>query len=451
MTNPANLRQFIKDDLWSLDLAALPTSRRVGVQALRLAVAVALEFRHRLLDARAASLVYTTLLSLVPFLAVTFSVLKAFGVHHQIEPVLGQALEPLGPKSAEITAKVIGFVDRLNIGVLGVVGVAGLFYTTYSLIDKIEQALNAIWRVRQGRSWARKFTDYLSAVLVGPVLVFTAFGVLASLQSNTIIEYVLEIQPFGILLILAAKLAPFFILCGLFTFFYKLIPNTQVRFTSALVGGVTTAILWGIAGEAFAKFVAASARYSAIYSSFAVLVLFLLWLYVGWMIVLIGAQFSFFHQHPTAYLSRLLWEQGTPAFRERLALRLLLVLAKRYLKGARPLNQSELAIALNLPVSLVEEQIEQLAERGLVGVLNEPEGVSLIKPPELISAKEILDATREGTSTGPLVPLDADDPITPLLHRRDEAIEEALKGLTLRSLALEGTNALPREGSTTRV
>ena len=130
MTNPANLKQFLKDDLWSLDLATLPTSRRIGVQALRLTIAVGMEFRHRLLDARAAGLVYTTLLSLVPFLAVTFSVLKAFGVHHQIEPVLAQALEPLGPKGVEITTNVIGFVDNLKIGVLGAVGVAGLFYTT---------------------------------------------------------------------------------------------------------------------------------------------------------------------------------------------------------------------------------------------------------------------------------------------------------------------------------
>ena len=86
-----------------------------------------MEFRHRLLDARAAGLVYTTLLSLVPFLAVMVSVLKAFGVHQQIEPVLTQALEPLGSKGQEITATIIGFVDNLKIGVLGVVGVAGLF------------------------------------------------------------------------------------------------------------------------------------------------------------------------------------------------------------------------------------------------------------------------------------------------------------------------------------
>ena len=132
MNRLAHVPQFLTQDIWTIDLASLSVPGRFGIQALRLAIAVAMEFRHRLLDARAAGLVYTTLLSLVPFLAVMFSVLKAFGVHQQIEPVLAQALEPLGSKGQEITATIIGFVDNLKIGVLGVVGVAGLFYTTYS-------------------------------------------------------------------------------------------------------------------------------------------------------------------------------------------------------------------------------------------------------------------------------------------------------------------------------
>lgn len=429
--------QFLKQDLWTTDLATLPFLQRALVQALRLAIAVGLEFRHRLLDARAAGLVYTTLLSLVPFLAVMFSVLKAFGVHHQIEPVLAQALEPLGPKGLEITGTIIGFVDNLKIGVLGVVGVAGLFYTTYSLIDKIEQALNAIWMVRQGRSWSRKFADYLSAVLVGPVLVVTAFGLLASVQSHTLVQQVLEFQPLGYVMVWAAKLMPFLMLCAVFTFLYKFIPHTNVQFTSALVGGIAAAILWGIAGEAFAKFVAQSAKYSAIYSSFAVLILFLLWLYAGWLIVLIGAQFSFFHQHPTAYLSRLLWQQGTYGFRERLALNLLVVLTRRHIKGERPLTPPELAVDLNLPVSLVEDQVDHLVEYGLVGLMHKPEGVSLIKAPELISVKEVLDAAREGNPAEVHIPIGTSDPVLAVLRRRDEAVEKALAGQTLRSLVLE--------------
>ena len=412
----------------------MPLIQRLGIQSLRLATAVGMEFRNRLLDARAAGLVFTTLLSLVPFLAVMFSVLKAFGIHHVIEPSLAQALEPLGPKGQEITTTIVRFVDNIKIGVLGVVGIGGLFYTTYSLIDKIEQALNAIWQVREGRTWGRKFADYLSAVLVGPVLVFSAFGLLASLHNHTVVERLLEMEPLGTLVVWSGEVIPFLMLCGVFTFFYKMIPNTDVHLRSALVGGVAAAILWGIAGEAFAKFVASSAKYSAIYSSFAVLILFLLWLYAGWMIVLIGAQLSFFHQYPTAYLSRLLWEQGTVVFREQLALKVLRVLGHRYLKGDRPLRLPELSSELNMPLSLVEEEVERLVENGFVGRLQEPEGVSLIKSPDLIFVKEVLDSVRNGTPPWVLPHLDTSDPVTALLRRRDKAVQKELAGATVRSL-----------------
>ncbi len=434
MTALAGMRQFLSQDLWRIDASAFPLPRRIAMHTLRLAIAVVMEFRHRLLDARAAGLVYTTLLSLVPFLAVMVSVLKAFGVHQQIEPLLAHALEPLGSKGQEITATIIAFVDNLKIGVLGVVGVAGLFYTTYSMIDKIEEALNAIWLVREGRPWSRKFADYLSAVLVGPLLVMTALGLLASVHSNILVQRVLEVQPFGFLMLWAGQLLPFVILSGVFTFLFKFIPHTHVRFDSALVGGLTAAVLWVIAGEGFATFVAESANYSAIYSGFAVLILFLLWLYAGWLILLIGAQLSFFYQHPTAYLSRLLWQQGTHAFRERLALSVLLVLARRYAAGRGPWGVNELAIELRLPVSLVEEQVQHLVEAGFLGLMARPEGVSLTKPIELISIIEVLNAINKGKVADATVLLDADDAIRKVLSRRDEAVMTALAGDTLRSL-----------------
>jgi membrane protein len=434
MAGSTRMSQFAKQDLWTRDLTTMSWLQRLSTQALRLATAVGMEFRHRLLDARAAGLVFTTLLSLVPFLAVMFSVLKAFDVHHVIEPFLAQALEPLGPKSKEITSTIVGFVDNIKVGVLGVFGIAGLFYTAYSLIDKIEQALNAIWQVKQGRTWERKFADYLSAVLVGPVLVVSAFGLLASLKSHTLVQRLVDMEPLGTLLVWGGDIVPFVMLCAVFTFFYKMIPNTHVHVRSAAIGGVSSAVLWIIAEEIFAKFVTASANYSAIYSSFAVLMLFLLWLYTGWMIVLIGAQLAFFHQYPTAYLSRLLWDQGTYDFREQLALKVLRVLGHHYLKGDRPLRLPELSSELNIPLSLVEEEVERLVENGFVGRLQEPEGVSLIKAPDLIFVKEVLDSVRNGAPPWVVPHLDPSDPVSALLCRRNKAVERALVGETVHSL-----------------
>ena len=438
MAKATSIEQFLKHDLWVIDFNSLNHVQRIGVQVLRLLVAAATEFRHCLLDARAAGLVYTTLLSLVPFLAVTFSVLKAFGVHQMIEPVLGQALQPLGEKGAEITSQVIGFVNNVKVGVLGVVGIAGLIYTTYSLIDKVEETFNAIWRVRQGRSWGRKFTDYLSVILVGPTLVMTAFGLLASVQSNALVQRVLEMQPFGYVAVWAAQFMPFVILFGLFSFLYKFVPNTTVRSTSALVGGFAAAVLWGIAGEVFAAFVVGSANYSAIYSGFAILILFLLWLYIGWVIILVGAQVAFFHQHPAAYRTQFLWAHDTYAFRERLALILLVHITRRYLEGAPPSQPSQLASEIDMPVSVVEQQVDELIGHGILCRMMDPEGIGLVKPPELIPITDVLQAIRHGEPTGTGLRHESGGEVDRLLDCCERAVKEAMAGITLRSLVIDG-------------
>ena len=433
----ARIVGYCQHDLWESDLKDLKGFHRVGVRLLRLTFVAAWEFRESVLSIRATSLVYTTLLSLVPFLAVTFSVLKAFGIHQQIEPVLAQALEPLGPKGAEITSLVIGFVDNLKVGVLGAVGVAGLFYTTYSLIDKIEEAMNSIWRVQQGRPLARKFTDYLSVVLVGPVFVFTAFGLTASAQSHWLVQRVLEIQPLGYLVVWATQLLPFVFICFVFTFIYKFVPNTRVDLGSALMGGMTAGVLWQVAGMAFASFVASSGKYSAIYSSFAVLILFLIWLYVGWLIVLAGAQVAYYHQHPTAYLMQLRWLQNTHAFREQLGLRLLLQITRRYLNGQRPFHERDVSVFLNVPLSLVEDLTEEFVHSGILVRTSEPEGVTLGRPPEQVTMIDVLEQIRHGNTKNRSLPEKQVDEVMSLLRRRDQAVRLELDGMTLRSLALE--------------
>ena len=445
------LEQYFEHELWARDLEALHGFERLGTRMLRLGAAAVWSFQDRVLSTRATGLVYTTLLSLVPFLAVTFSVLKAFGVHLQIEPLLAQALLPLGPKGEEITSQVIGFVTNIRVGVLGSVGVAALFVTTFMLIDQIEDALNVIWRVHHGRPWARKFTDYLSVVLVGPVLIFTAIALTASAESSWLVQRVREIQPLGSLFVLGANLVPFLIVCGVFTFLYKLVPYTKVQLSSALVGGITAGVLWHIAEVIFAAFVVGSARYSAIYSSFAIMILFFFWLYVCWLIVLAGAQIAYFHQHPSAYLTPVLWRQGTHTFREQLALRALLHLTRRYLDGQPPYRPTELATMLNVPLSILEGQIDEFVRRGIVCRTTAPDGITLVRAPEQVSLVEVLDMV----SSRELMAADSRQekagPITNLLRRRDEVVERALAGMTLKSLAETDTQILEPDTPAPRI
>lgn len=382
------------------------------------------------LNLQAMGLTYRTLLSLVPFLAVTFSVLKAFGAHNTIEPVLSQILQPLGPEAAQITKRITEFVENIRVGVLGGVGLAMLFYTVVMLMASVEDAFNQIWRLPRSRTWGQRISIYLTLVLVGPVMVFTAIALMASAQSYWLVDRLAEIGLVSDAIALLTSLMPFVLLCAAFTFLYWLLPNTRVRFSSALIAGATAGILWQLAGSALTAFIANSAQYAAIYSSFAVMIVFLIWLYVGWLILLIGAEVAYFHQHPYA-LEREAQHKGRGhLFREWLALSVAAEVTRRYLAGKPPCQPSELAALLG--VASLGNVITDLVQAGILLRSAEPEGVAPARPPEDVPVKEVLDVL-----AGSTVKELKSGPAAEVLVRRDEAVQKALDGLTLKSLAVE--------------
>lgn len=433
MTSQPQSSKLFGHDLWTVDLSTLALWPRLRIRFLRFAIVTVEEFSTNQLDLRAAGLVYSTLLSLVPFLAVTFSVLKAFGIHQQIEPFLARALEPLGSQGADMSGYVIGFVNNLQVGVLGAVGTAGLFFTVISLIGRIEDALNSIWRVRYPRALARKFSDYLSVVLVGPVLVFTAFSLTASAESNWVLQQFQQYESLHSVVTVVTRVMPLLFLCVAFTFVYKFVPNTQVHFRSAVIAGITAGLLWQLAGIGFAAFVASSAHYTAVYSSFAVLLLFLLWLYVGWLIVLVGGEVAYLHQHAATFATVGPQRRQSALSRMQLALATLVMITRRYLTQEPPWRLGELSTALQISAAELEELIDKFVQRCILLRTIEPEGLALGRLPEDIPVSEILDAVNGHEQ----LPVAEDNPIARVLRRRDQAARQALEGLTLRALTAE--------------
>src|SRR6266850_8574870 len=317
------IKSKVLDEVLDSELSELTHFKWLIHSALKIAVMVGRDFFQNLVKLQAMALAFKTLLSIAPFLAVVFSILKGFGVHNRMEPALAEALAPLGEKGQEVTAHLIGFVDKMSAGALGSIGLVTLFFTVLSLMGTIEQAFNRIWHVKAPRKLTRKFSDYLSVILVGPVLVVAALTITATLQSNSFVQKMISLEPFGTVILTFLKFVPYFTLWGAFTFLYVFIPNTRVKLTSAVVGGLVAAVLWQTVGWGFTVFVASSTRYYAIYSSFAILLLFLLWLHVGWVIVLLGAQVAYAHQHIRFYEGeRELLTTGPPG-REKLRLALL--------------------------------------------------------------------------------------------------------------------------------
>ena len=436
-------RVKLLDQLLDAELSELTRFKRLLQSSLKIVLWVARDFIHNLVKLQAMALAFKTLLSLAPLLAVVFSLLKAFGVHNRMEPALAEALAPLGERGQEITAHLIGFVNKMSAGALGSVGLVTLFITVLSLMGTIEEAFNHIWRVKAPRKLARRFSDYLSAILVGPVLIFAAVTITATLQNNAIVQALLSLQALGVVLLALLRLVPYLTLWGAFSFVYMFIPNTRVRLRSALLGGLVAAILWQTVGWGFAVFVASSTRYYVVYSSFAILLLFLLWLHVGWVIVLLGAQVTYAHQHIHYFVGDRDALAQSAAGREKLALLMMLRVGQSFRHGQQPLTIADVAAELRVPAGVVKELLTLFTERKLLLSVADDDSFVLGRDPATIGIKEIIDCVR-GAANGRIQGKrdDQEKLIDEILLETEQAAARSLERKNLQALvqALE----LPR-------
>lgn len=408
---------------------------RAGMHVLLLIFAALRDLADGQVTLRAMSLVYTTLLALVPMLAISFSILKGFGVHNQIEPFLLNMLEPLGERSAEIAGQIVAFVDNIQVGVLGVVGMVFLFYTAVSLMRKIELAFNETWEVTQERRMAERFRDYFSVLLLGPLLIFVSLGMTAMVMSTTMAEWLLGFETLGRLVEFFSRLMPILILVFAFTFINMFVPNTRVRFPSALVGGAVSALLWHGMGLIFASFVASATRYTAIYSGFATPILFMIWLYLGWLILLIGGTIAFYHQHPDYLPGRRQSVHLSFVEKEHLALHLLRLIGLRFYAGEAPPSVTGLARRLRVSTDVVEGLLGSLERARLVVLAGDGlRGYLPACPWEKASVHQALEAVRRSgrEQSGSRVPPAGDGEVQAVLDELERQSREAFASLSLK-------------------
>lgn len=344
------------------------------------------------LPLRATSLVYTTILSFVPLLALSFSVLKSFGVHNQLKPFLEQTLEPLGAKGMELTQTIVGFVDNIQVGVLGAIGLAFLIFTVVSLIQKIEDAFNDIWHIHRNRNIMQRFTGYLSVVTIGPIIAFSLISLKTKFTSN---PYVAEIVGVTASVSSYTTTAVDFI-SGIaapvliFTLMNKFIPNTKVKLLPAFMAGIITAILWKFAAHGFASFISGSVSYDAIYSSFAIILITFIWLYLNWLIVLIGGSFCFYIQNPQQAVLNIKSKIASYADMKYAALLVLKALSNQYTKGEKSLSLGALNKTLKCDV-LIHDAVEKLVMADILS-MTEKNHILLTRAPATIYLSDVLRA-----------------------------------------------------------
>jgi membrane protein len=447
MRDLEHIRSTVDSNLWRVDTDTLPWWKRTGIQISKFIYVMGRDMSDGQLNLRAMSLVYTTLLSLVPLLAISFSVLKGFGVHNQVGPFLRNALSTLGDQGIEIADYIIDFVDNIQVGVLGAVGLGLLVYTVISLMQKIESAFNFTWRVSADRTMGRKFTSYLSVLLIGPLLVFSSFGMTATMTASPFMKALVEIAPLGWAIGLAGQLIPYVMVVLAFAFMYFYMPNTRVRVSSAFVGALVGGALWVTVGWAFTTFVVASTSYTAIYSAFATLILFMMWLYMSWLVLLVGAAVAFYFQHPECLIPlRNRDIHLSPRMREKVTLQVMTLVARRFYQGKGGWMPQELAMALHVPVYAIGSVIEALESAGFLCRTERDEDIIYLpaRPMETTLVADVLEAGRAAFERKPYLSFDrlpADPAVDQTMARLRDERNKVLGEMTMKDLALAETKA----------
>jgi membrane protein len=319
-----------------------------------------------------------------------------------------------------------------------------LLYTVVSLLQKVEEAFNAIWHVTEVRSFGQRLSRYLSVLLVGPILVFAAMGLTALAVESAVGRELLAIPPFGALAGVLGTLVPYLLVVAAFAFIYRFVPNARVPLLPALGGALVGGILWQSAGWAFAAFIATSTQYAAIYSSFAILVLFLIWLYLSWLVLLVGADVSFYLAHPEHLFALPGEPRLSNRMRERLALAVMYEVGRRFLLGDAPATVQALTRQLAVPTYMVRIVLDALVGAGfLARSADEPPAFLPARALDGVPVAEVLGIVRsagEERFFGPAA-LPLEPSVEAMMARIEQAMHDASAGTSIEALVRTGASS----------
>jgi membrane protein len=409
--------------------------RRLFVNQLQLWTVVVRGFVNDGCILRASALTFTTLLSLVPLLALMFSVLKGLGVQNEIE---GWVLKQFAVANGAVVAKIVEYINNTNVTRLGSFGLVFLVMTVLTLLSNIEKSFNQVWGVKETRPLFRRFTDYFSVVTIGPVFVALAISMTGTAKSHKLLEVVFQQHYLGEALLTLFEILPFIVMWLVFAGLYLFMPNIKVSLRAALVGGVFGGTLWQISQWGYLNFQVGVARYNAIYGTMAALPILMVWIYLSWMIVLLGLEVAYAIQNLRSIRQEYLGANTDLIRFEFLALAVLVSISRNFYDGVPAPTQGVLINRLEIPSRPLRNILEKLVNLGFITeVMNQEESPAFMpaKPLEKMNLNDVLENLSEPCShTEHLKVTPENNLVREVEKRLLDAKNQALDGLTLRDL-----------------
>jgi membrane protein len=424
------LVRFLRTGVW-YDPPEPGKWRLLAYQALRVLLLTGSGLRDQLILLRASALSYSTMLAIVPLLAIAFSMMKGLGVHSRIEHLL---VTYLTAEQEALTSRIIEYISKTDFKALGAMGTALLIVAVLMMLSNVERTFNDLWGVTRDRRLVRKISDYISVLILGPLLMVISTAMITSVSSHTVVQTLSRYEVFEQFFVLFNTILPHAALWIAFTAMYVLMPNTRVRLLPALIAGIVCGSLWEVAFRFYTTFNIGVARYNTIYGTFAVLPVFIIWLYISWIIVLVGAKMSYAIQNVRVHQQEFRSYAIDQEQREEMAVHVMRRIVAQFHRAEPPLTVGELSKTLSIPVRLVREVIERLAEEGLVRELyGEEPRYQPGRNPELITVLDVCRAMRKAPGQSPWQLSET---------ARDASLERLIQGARAREADQLGTASM---------
>jgi len=391
MTNPVSwaLKQIKKwnDIIWQTPLSELSRLKSFLIKQSRIIYLAARGFTNDKVQLRASALTFYTLLSLIPVIAIAFAIAKGFGLDQNLEEVVTRSKEFQSQQAvlSPLLEKAKNALQETSGGYIAGVGIIILIWSVMSLLGQIESSFNHIWQISSARPWFRKFTDYLTIMLIAPVFIILS-GSITVFISAYLTDFMSKapiLDFFKPLISFLVKFAPYFLTWVTLTLLFIIIPNAKVKFVPAVVSGIVAGTILQILQWVYLDLQYGITKLNAFYGGFAAVPLLIIWLQSSWIVVLLGAELSFANQN----VSRYEFESealNISSFQKRLLVIMIMhIIIRNFVSGEKPISAEHIAKSLKIPVRLSNDILQDLNNVELVSVIHENEHKECLYQPAL--------------------------------------------------------------------
>jgi membrane protein len=352
---------FITTRIWKIRLNKISKRQGAIIKQLRVISLAIKRFNTDNCLVSATALTFYTVFSIVPILALIFAIAQGFGYEKNLQAQILKSYSQYESILNNAFVYANSMLSTTKGGVIASFGIVLLLWSVMKLLISIESIFNVVWEVKSGRTWIRKITDYLTIMMVGPLLLIVSGGITVAIQTK-----IGNIQVLGFASTILAHSIAYLLVVGAFSFLYIVMPNTKVTFKPAFNAAIVSTILFELLGWAYIKFQIGANQMNAIYGGFAALPLFLIWLQYSWYIVLFGAELAYSFQYVDHYELEEDINNLSLRYKKVISLMIANLVAKRFYNGEAALTVLEISEKLDLPSRLTKNLVQEFEDTGVL-------------------------------------------------------------------------------------